>query len=56
MVTAKKKKEVFFITELHSGFGMGARKGKKLKFRVMHLILDISVDVERDIDLDTLHV
>lgn len=51
-----KRKEVVFITHLHSGSGVEAKKGMGLKFRAIHLVLDTSVDLERDIDLETLHV
>lgn len=41
------QRRLVFITHLHSSFGVGANKGVGQKFRVMHLITDISVDLER---------
>lgn len=40
-----------FITHLHSGSGVGAKK-----FRRLHLVTKIAVDIERNIDLENLHV
>lgn len=51
-----KRKEVVFITHLHSGSGVRAKKGMGLQFRTIHLVLEVSVDLERDIDLETLHI